>query len=85
MRSRLCAYLARCFNAHLSDDQKRFADDAAKARRLASELNTVLERLSKGDSVPWIKYRDRSHGRGEYTSFLRIDSIQVEFTRRTKV
>jgi cation transport regulator ChaB len=54
MRTRFLDFLARCFNAHLADNEKRFADDVREARRLAVEFNAVIKRINKnGDVTVW--------------------------------
>lgn len=85
MRARLCAYLARCFNAHLTDDEKRFANDVAEARRLSDELNEVSTRLSKYPShvTFWVSVRsgDYTYSAGDF----RIRRVTAELTQRKQV
>lgn len=56
MRTRFFAYLARCFNAHLSDDEERFANGVAEARLLAEAFNNKIKEIDNlGDITVWYR------------------------------
>lgn len=89
MRARLCAYLARCFNAHLTDDEKRFADDVAAARAAASAFNDALKNLAKwenGNTI-WVNYRRGYRDETEFDrpSQFRISKIEASVNQRKSV
>ena len=57
MRTRFLAFLARCFDARLTDNERHIAKKLTEARYLANELNKVLRDLDDGNLSVRIKIR----------------------------
>lgn len=80
----LCAQLAKCFNAHLTDDEKLIRQKVEAARQALRDFNAALDAIpaSVSGTVWYRKWGTRDFITLEY---FRLDSIEVSINNRKEL
>lgn len=85
IKTSLCAALARCFNAHLTDKEKEIKAAADQVRKNAAALNESLARLAKLGVRGWIHHSTGYRYNYESVHTFRIDKIEVTIDQSRKL
>ena len=80
----LCAQLAKCFNAHLTEDEKLIRQKVEAARQALRDFNAALDAIpnSVSGTLCFKKWGTRDFITMEY---FRLDSLKVSINNRKEL